>query len=77
MIVAFNRKCKHGKHEWKIMEISNALQVDDMGYPLRLVIEVCSKCGISKQSWIDVKKETLTGLDNGQFVLVEWHKVGE
>ena len=48
-----------------------------MGYPLRLVIEVCSKCGISEQVWIDVGKETLTGLDNGQFVLVEWHKVGD
>lgn len=67
----FNRKCKH---EWRITEVSNALQVDDMGYPLRLVIEVCSKCGISEQVWIDVRKELL---DDKQFVLVKWHKVGK
>lgn len=72
--MVFNRKCKH---EWRITEASNALQVDDMGYPLRLVIKVCSKCGISEQAWIDVGKESLTGLDDGRFVLVEWHKVGD
>ena len=66
----FNRKCKH---EWKITEISNALQVDNMGYPLRLIIKVCSKCGRSEQAWIDVKKELL---DDERFVLIEWHKIG-
>lgn len=33
------------KHNWEIHKRSNALQQDDMGYPLRLVIVKCTKCG--------------------------------
>lgn len=39
-------KCNH---DWYITEKSNVLQLDDMGYPLRLFICKCSKCGKSSQ----------------------------
>ena len=38
----FNRECKHN---WVINLRSNVLQQDDMGYPLRLCICKCLKCG--------------------------------
>ena len=53
-------KCKH---DYKIKSKSNTLQLDDMGYPLRLFICECSKCGKSKQQWIDVPKRELEELD--------------
>lgn len=62
-------KCKH---DWIITEKSNALQLDDMGYPLRLCIEKCLKCGESKQSWIDVPLERTNELKTGESVLVTW-----
>ena len=52
-------KCNHN---WKVTERSNVLQLDDMGYPLRLFIVECSKCGKSDQQWIDVSKEELKEL---------------
>lgn len=36
------------KKEYKIVEYSNVIQFDDMGYPLRLVID-----NYGKQLWID------------------------
>ena len=62
------------KHSWKISERSNLLQQDEMGYPLRLVIVKCSKCGISDQIWIDVNEDALKELETGESVLVEWAK---
>lgn len=62
-------KCNHN---WKITERSNVLQLDDMGYPLRLFIVECSKCGKSDQQWIDVSKEELKELDTGKSVLLKW-----
>ena len=38
-------KCSH---DWKITQVSNVIQQDDMEYPLRLCIEKCSKCGKSE-----------------------------
>lgn len=65
---------KHKKciHTMKIIQKSNVLQQDEMGYPLRLCICQCSKCGKSEQMWIDVSKECLEELKTGESVLLEW-----
>lgn len=39
-------------HYFKVVERSNVIQFDDMGYPLRLCIVKCS-CGETDQMWID------------------------
>ena len=65
----FKKECKH---KWEFNQESNALQFDHMGYPLRLFIMKCSKCGESKQMWIDVPVEEADELHNGKSVLVEW-----
>lgn len=62
-------KCKH---HWVVSEKSNALQLDDMGYPLRLFICKCSKCGKIEQRWLDVSVEELSELKSGKSVLVKW-----
>lgn len=63
-------KCKH---KWKCVKRSNLLQLDDMGYPLRLFIFECSKCHITKQMWVDVPVEELEELDTGKSALVKWN----
>ena len=68
----FKKECNH---EWHTIEYSNVLQLDDMGYPLRLVIRKCSKCGKTDQHWRDVPKESLKQLDDGTSVLLEWYKI--
>ena len=65
----FKKKCKHN---WIIVQTSNVIQLDKMGYPLRLCIEECNKCGKSKQSWIDISVESLKELDSGKSVLCIW-----
>ena len=67
-------KCKHN---WEIVERSNVLQQDDMGYPLRLFICKCSKCGESEQQWRDVSVTELEELKTYDSVLLEWEKVDE
>lgn len=62
-------------HEWKVTEVSNILQLDEMGYPLRLVICKCKKCGKSDQQWRDVSRECLKELDNGESVLCKWKSI--
>ena len=62
-------KCKH---KYRIAERSNALQQDDMGYPLRLFIVKCDKCGKTDQMWIDVDEKELAELDNGKSFLLKW-----
>ena len=46
----FKRKCKH---EYVRTHISNVIQYDDLGYPLRLCIFECKHCKSSKQEWYD------------------------
>lgn len=46
----FNKLCNH---DWEITQVSNVIQFDSMGYPLRLVIQECKKCGKSEQAWYD------------------------
>lgn len=62
------------KHNWEKKYRSNALQMDCMGYPLRLFVCKCSKCGEYTQKWIDVSKEELDELETGESVLVEWRE---
>ena len=63
------RKCRH---KWFIEQRSNALQLDDMGYPLRLCIVRCSKCGKSDQQWIDVDRDLIEELNMGESFLLRW-----
>ena len=65
-------KCNH---DWKRTEKSNVLQLDDMGYPLRLYICKCTKCGKSDQMWIDVSEKVLKELETGESVLLKWEKL--
>jgi hypothetical protein len=68
----FRKKCKH---EWKIKEKSNALQTDPMGYPLRLYIAKCEKCGEYDQQWLDVPLEELHEVKSGKSFVLKWKKV--
>lgn len=62
------------KHKWEVTERSNALQQDAMGYPLRLCILKCSKCGKSEQQWIDdTSEEALDELKTGNAFLLKWN----
>lgn len=54
-------------HNWKLKERSNVIQFDDMGYPLRLFICECSKCGRVEQMWID-------SCESKSDVVCEWTK---
>lgn len=65
----FRKPCSHS---FTIENRSNALQLDGMGYPLRLFICKCEKCGAYDQIWIDVPKEEVKELDSGASVLVQW-----
>lgn len=66
------RCCKH--HDWHIVETSNIIQLDGMGYPLMLMIRKCKKCGIGEQVWRDVG---VWVLDDKRFKILQWEKVGE
>ena len=68
----FKRECEHN---WKLTEKSNVLQQDDMGYPLRLYIWKCTKCGKSEQVWLDVSEDALKELLTGESVLLKWQKI--
>lgn len=65
----FKRECKHN---WVIDLRSNVLQQDDMGYPLRLCICRCTRCGASDQQWLDVNEKELEELKTGKSVLLKW-----
>ena len=64
-------------HNWEIIEKSNVLQINSMGYPLRLYICKCTKCGKSEQHWIDVSEYSKNELETGQSVLLKWSKYNE
>lgn len=65
----FKKECKH---KWEVYQKSNALQFDHMGYPLRLFIMKCSKCGKYNQQWIDVSVKEAEELKTGKSFLLEW-----
>lgn len=66
-------KCRN--HDWHITERSNVIQQDSMGYPLRLCIVECKKCGKPDQIWLDVPEKCLKELETGESVLLEWRSV--
>ena len=68
----FRKICEH---DWKVTYVSNVLQQDSMGYPLRLCIWECTKCGKSDQVWLDVHEEALKELETGESVLLKWQEV--
>lgn len=49
--------CNWRGHKWKMSERSNVIQYDNMGYPLRLCIYKCERCGASQQLWVDTVVE--------------------
>lgn len=67
-----NVKCEH---EWRVEKRSNALQCDSMGYPLRLFICKCAKCGASDQRWLDVPVAETNDLKTGESFLLTWEEV--
>jgi hypothetical protein len=60
------------KHNWNIDKRSNILQLDDMGYPLRLFICKCSKCGESEQMWLDVSIQEAEEIKTGASFWIAW-----
>lgn len=62
-------KCRH---DWEIAKRSNVLQLDEMGYPLRLCIVRCKKCGKSDQQWLDTSVSALEDVKIGKAVLLSW-----
>ena len=71
-MLAENVKCEH---DWHVEKKSNALQLDSMGYPLRLYICKCSKCGARDQQWLDVAEEETDELKTGESFLLGWDEV--
>lgn len=61
----FNKLCNH---DWKVTQVSNVIQSDSMGYPLRLVIQECKKCGKSIQAWYD-------SIQKKDDVVCEWRDI--
>lgn len=59
-------------HDWNVDQRSNVLQFDGQGYPLRLFIVKCHKCGKYDQHWIDVDISETEELRTGKSVLLEW-----
>jgi hypothetical protein len=46
----FKKRCTH---QWEIDCRSNVVQLDGMGYVLRLCIVKCRNCGKYEQKWLD------------------------
>lgn len=59
-------------HDYIVHKKSNVLQIDDAGYPLRLCICKCEKCGRFRQMWIDEPMAVLDEVDEGKAVLLKW-----
>ena len=66
--------CRINGHDWKVTERSNIIQQDDMGYPLRLCIVTCKRCGKTEQHWLDTDISALDEVESGKTVLLEWEK---
>ena len=67
-------KCRARGHDWEVTERSNTIQQDEMGYPLRLCIVTCKRCGISEHHWLDTNISALDELKIGKSVLLEWEQ---
>lgn len=64
------KKISHRHNFNKVDYKSNVIQYDSMGFPLRLYIFKCN-CGMTKQEWIDVSKNSVTDKD----VILEWERL--
>lgn len=73
----FFNNCRRKGHDWEVTERSNIIQQDDMGYPLRLCIVTCKRCGKSDQIWLDTNISAIQEIENGKSVLLEWEKASE
>lgn len=62
------------KHKFEVTERSNALQFDDMGYPLRLCIVKCAKCGKTEQQWLDTYENAHEEVKRGESFAVKWRQ---
>lgn len=60
------------KHDWTLLKTSNVLQMDGMGYPLRLCMFRCTRCGETSQQWVDVNEKEVAKLATGEAVMLEW-----
>ena len=60
------------RHNWELHLRSNALQSDEMGYPLRLFVLQCSKCGKYKHMWIPAPLEQIEEIKTGESFLLTW-----
>lgn len=61
-------------HQWKVYKKSNVLQLDEIGWPLRLCICECSKCGTYDQKWLIASLTDMDKLQTGELVLLEWEQ---
>lgn len=66
----FKKKCKY--HHYKAQYGSNAIQLDSMGYPLRLYNCKCENCGHWKSMWFGEPIEALKELDTGESFQFKW-----
>ena len=57
---------------YNITDRSNVLQLDEMGYPLRLCIVKCPICGKTDQMWLDTNVDELKNPNN---VILKWSPV--
>ena len=69
--------CRINGHDWEVTDRSNTIQQDEMGYPLRLCILTCKRCGKSEQHWLDTDISALNEVKNGKSVLLEWENTKE
>lgn len=70
-------RCHIKGHDWVVTDRSNVIQQDDMGYPLRLCILKCKRCGKYDQKWLDTNISALDEVENGNFVLLKRAKESE
>lgn len=68
----FQKKCEH---VWKVTHVSNISQPDRNGYPTRLCICKCEKCGETTQQWRDcpLMIKNLPTFEN--IVEIEWKEI--
>ena len=65
------RLFKECSHKWDIKERTKFIQQDEMGYPLRLCIVECPKCGKTQELWLDTPESALEELKTGESVLLK------
>lgn len=62
-------------HDFCVIETTNIYQLDDMGYPLLLCLERCTKCGKTNQRWIDCSTAVMNDENYHKCVWIKSSKV--